>query len=718
MADLLISYMTHKSREILVTAALPYANGSLHLGHMVEYIQADIWSRFQRLQGNLCYFVCGSDAHGTPIMLRAEMQNISPEQLIESYNKEHRQDLDEFEVNFDNFYTTHSPENRELASLIYTRLKEKGDIVSRVIRQAYDAEKNMFLPDRYVKGTCPKCSAPDQYGDSCEVCGATYSPTELINPISVLSETPPIEKESEHYFFCLDHYEDFLKEWTHQNHLQSEVAKKLNEWFNTGLKQWDITRDAPYFGFEIPGETNKYFYVWLDAPIGYMASFKNFCERISPVSSEVIFDKFWLDNKNSKNNSSENGTELYHFIGKDIVYFHALFWPALLKGSGFRTPTSIFVHGFLTVNGQKMSKSRGTFITARQYLNSDCPPEFLRYYFACKLGNGIDDIDFQLEDFVQRVNADLVGKLVNIASRTAGFINKNFEGWLSVNCENQALYNQFLNAKEKICHSFEKREYAQAIRDIMHLADEANKYIDEKKPWVLAKNKDNAKLTQEVCTLSLNLFRILMTYLSPILPSLSRKVELFLNAPLTFEAIVQPLSQHKIEIFQPLIQRIELKQVQNMLESSSTQPTHQTINQSINSPVNKNQEAQTTSTNVNSPNTDVNTMSTSISIDDFNKVELRVAKILNAEEVPEAQKLIKLTLDLGNETRQVFAGIKEAYPDPNVLIEKLVVMVANLAPRKMRFGLSEGMVLTSGPGGKDLWILEPNSKAIPGSRIR
>lgn len=671
--------MPNNVRKILVTAALPYANGPLHLGHMVEYIQPDIWVRFQRLIGNSCHFVCGDDAHGTPIMLRAEKQNILPEQLIAQVYKDHVADLNAFNISFDNFHTTHSPENKALATEIYQKLLTRGDITKRTIKQAFDPIKNLFLPDRYVKGECPKCGTADQYGDSCEQCGATYSPIELKNPVSVISGATPIEKESEHYFFCLDHYEAFLKEWTHNGHLQSEVTKKLSEWFTTGLAQWDISRDAPYFGFEIPDTPGKYFYVWLDAPIGYMASFKNFCDK----NPKISFDEYWRKNSTA---------ELYHFIGKDIVYFHALFWPAVLTASEFRTPSNIFVHGFLTVNGQKMSKSRGTFINARTYLDH-LNPEYLRYYFASKLGNGIEDIDFNMEDFVSRVNADLVGKLVNIASRCAGFITKQFNGQLSVNCCEPNLYQEFVTAGEILKTHFEAREYNRAVREIMRLADIANRYIDDKKPWVLAKSPEKQTETWEVCSLGLNLFRLLMTYLKPILPILAKKVEVFLNTELGWNNRKIPLTSHVIQSFQPLLHRIELKEVIAMSEASKEDLSEKA-----------------------SPLT-TDPLRETISIDDFSKIDLRIAKIINAEPVEEAQKLLKLTVDIGGETRQVFAGIKEAY-EPKALIGKLTVVVANLAPRKMRFGVSEGMVLAAGPGGKDLWILEPHIGAEPGMRVK
>lgn len=673
--------MTHKSRDILVTAALPYANGPLHLGHMVEFIQADIWVRFQKLMGNTCYFICGDDAHGTPIMLQAEKRGLSPEQLIHTYHEEHSSVLKDFNIALDNFYTTHSPENRALSQEIYERLQKRGDIAKKTIRQAFDPIKKLFLPDRYVKGTCPKCNTPDQYGDSCEHCGATYTPLDLKDPISVVSGTTPIEKESEHYFFCLDHYEKFLKEWIHQGNLQPEITKKLDEWFTAGLEQWDISRDGPYFGFEISNAPDKYFYVWLDAPIGYMASFKNFCEKNSTLS----FDAFW---------AKESKKELYHFIGKDIVYFHALFWPAILTGSNFRTPTNIFVHGFLTVNGQKMSKSRGTFITARNYLNH-LDPEYLRYYFANKLGNNSEDIDFQIDDFVQRINADLVGKLVNIASRCATFIHKSFQGQLAAVLSEKDLYQTFIHAGNAIQEHYEKREYNRAIREIMKLSDLANRYIDDKKPWILVKSSEKQEETWQVCTVALNLFRTLITYLKPILPNLARKVEDFLNIELTWENRTSPLLQHTIRPFKPLLQRIELNEVKPMIETSQENST----------PISSSATSST------------NPIPDTITIEDFAKIDLRVAKIIQAESIPEAKKLLKLTLDVGDNTRTVFAGIKEAY-QPEELIGKLTVVVANLAPRKMPFGISEGMVLASGPGGKELWILEPHPQTKPGMRVK
>lgn len=673
--------MTNK-RKILVTAALPYANGPLHLGHMLEYIQTDIWVRFQKLIGNTCYFVFGDDAHGTPIMLHAEKRGITPEQLIEESYQAHKADLQAFNIAFDNFYTTHSPENQAFATEIYERLLKKGDITKRMIKQAFDPIKNLFLPDRYVKGTCPKCDALDQYGDSCEQCGATYTPLELKNPLSVLSSVPPIEKESEHYFFCLDHYESFLKSWTRSGHLQPEIAKKLEEWFKMGLQQWDISRDAPYFGFEIPNAPHKYFYVWLDAPIGYMASFKNLCTK----NSTLFFEEYW---------NKESNTELYHFIGKDIVYFHALFWPAMLAGTAFRTPTNIFAHGFLTINGQKMSKSRATFITARHYLEH-FNPEYLRYYFASKLSNAIEDIDFQNTDFSQRINADLVGKLVNIASRCAGFITKLFNGKLSAQCLEMELYRTFVTSGEIIAAFYENRDYNRAVREVMHLADLANRYVDEKKPWVLAKSSkpNDRQHTWDVCSTGLNLFRLLITYLKPILPNLTKNVEAFLNTELTWKNREQPLVHHCIQPFKPLLQRIELEKVIAMTDA---------LKENI-IPIKP------------TPLTE-NPIRDTITLEEFAKVDLRVAKIIDAENVKEAHKLLKLTVDLGGDIRTIFSGIKEAY-SPEDLVGKLTVVVANLAPRKMRFGLSEGMILAAGPGGKELWILEPNSTVTPGTQVK
>lgn len=543
--------MTTNKRTLLVTTALPYANGPIHLGHMVEHIQADIWVRWQKLYGNDCIFICGDDAHGTAIMLSAEKQGITPEELIKRIHTEHTADFQDFAISFDNFYTTHSPENLKFSTEIYQRLWDNGDIETRTITQAYDPVAKIFLPDRYVKGTCPNCKTPDQYGDNCEACGATYAPTELINPISVLSGQAPIQKESLHYFFRLDKYAATLQQWANAKHLQPEITNKLSEWFNSGLQQWDISRDAPYFGFEIPNAPGKYFYVWLDAPIGYMASFKNLCEK----RPELVFSDYWGTHAN---------TELYHFIGKDIIYFHALFWPAMLISADYRTPTAIFSHGFLTINGLKMSKSRGTYITARRYLDV-LDPEYLRYYFAAKLTSGIDDIDLNMQDFQQRVNADLVGKVVNIASRCASFINKHFAGQLAANIIEPALWQQFVNASAEIAEYYEQRDYHRAVRLIMALADNANQYIDEQKPWAMIKQPEKAAEVQAVCTIGLNLFRLLMLYLQPILPNTAKRSWAFLNiAPLTWQDRLKPLVDHTIKPFEALMQRITNEQMNEL----------------------------------------------------------------------------------------------------------------------------------------------------------
>jgi len=677
--------MNKTARKILVTSALPYANGAIHIGHLVEYIQTDIWVRFQKIQGNQCYYVCADDAHGTPIMLRAEKEGIKPEQLIEKVHGEHYQDFRDFAVEFDNYHSTHTPENRYFASYIYNQLKESGHILRKTIKQAFDPEKQMFLPDRFIRGECPKCGAKDQYGDSCEVCGATYSPTELKNAVSAISGATPIEKDSEHFFVNLAEFETTLKEWTHSGSLQSEVKHKLNEWFEAGLQAWDISRDAPYFGFEIPNEKGKYFYVWLDAPIGYMASFKNLCDR----TENLEFEDFWGEHSDA---------ELYHFIGKDIVYFHALFWPAMLSGAKFRKPTSIFAHGFLTVDGQKMSKSRGTFITARTYLDH-LNPEYLRYYFAAKLSNGVDDIDLNLEDFLQRVNSDLVGKVVNIASRCAGFITKRFDGQLAPQLDDDKLYQHFVEQGQTIAEAYEDRDYNKAVREIMALADRANQYIDEKKPWVIAKQAGQETELHAVCTQGLNLFRVLMSYLEPILPIMADKVEGFLNAKLAWQPT--PLLNHGINKFKPLMTRVEQKHIDAMLAASKE-----------NLAATKEPEKP-----VKAP-AKIDPIADTIEYDDFAKVDLRIAKIVNAEQVEGAAKLLRLTLDIGEEKpRNVFAGIKEAY-DPETLIGRHTVMVANLAPRKMRFGVSEGMVLAAGPGKKELWILNPDEGAQAGMRVK
>lgn len=678
--------MSDTQRKILVTSALPYANGSIHIGHLVEYIQTDIWVRFQKMQGHTCHYVCADDAHGTPIMLRAEKEGITPEALIDRISEEHQADFKEFSVAFDNFHSTHSDENQWLANTIYKELDKNGHINKRVIKQAYDPEKEMFLPDRFIRGECPKCGTADQYGDSCESCGATYNPTDLKNPVSAVSGATPIEKESEHYFFKLGNFEDMLHKWTRDGHLQAEVTNKLDEWFEAGLQEWDISRDKPYFGFEIPNAPGKYFYVWLDAPMGYLASFKNLCDK-----TDLNFDE-WC--------KAGSDTEMYHFIGKDIIYFHALFWPATLAGSGFRTPTAIFAHGFLTVDGQKMSKSRGTFITARTYLNH-LNPEYLRYYFAAKLGSGVDDIDLNLEDFTSRVNSDLVGKVVNIASRCSGFIKKRFAGKLSGSIHDEALLQTMIDANTSIAKAYEAREYSKAMREIMALADKANQYIDDHKPWVIAKEEGRDEELQAVCSMGINCFRLLILYLKPVLPVIAEKTEAFLNiAPMQWQDAATTLIDHEINKFKPLMTRVEKEHVDAMVEDSK-----EDLNASETKPA-----------VVTGPLAD-NPIADEIAFEDFMKVDLRIAKIVKAGHVEGADKLLQLTLDIGGETRNVFAGIKSAY-NPEDLEGKLTVMVANLAPRKMRFGLSEGMVLAAGPGGKDLFILHPEDGAEPGMKVK
>lgn len=677
-------------RKILVTSALPYANGAIHLGHLVEYIQTDIWVRFQKLRGHECTYVCADDAHGTAIMLKAEENGITPEAQIANIKAEHEKDFADFLVDFDNFHSTHSDENRELSELIYTRLKENGHIASREITQAFDAEKNLFLADRYIKGTCPKCKTPDQYGDNCESCGATYSPMDLIDPVSVISGATPIEKASEHFFFKLPEFTEFLKTWTRAGHLQEEIANKLAEWLDSGLQEWDISRDAPYFGFEIPGEKDKYFYVWLDAPVGYIASFKNLCARTG--QSATAWEDYWLKDK-----AEAAGTELYHFIGKDIVNFHALFWPAMLSSAEFRTPTAVNVHGFLTVNGKKMSKSRGTFINARSYLNH-IDPEYLRYYFASKLNNNVGDIDLNLEDFIQKVNADLVGKVINIASRTAKFVHKA-GGELSSTIADESLWQKCIDANDIIANYYEGREYAKAMREIMALADAANEYIANKEPWALAKEPANAQMVLDICSLGINMFRIIMVYLKPVLPALAEKAEVFLNENLNWQDSIRYQGSHKINKFKPLLTRLEQEQIDTMLED----------NQAILDAANNEK--------ITGPLAD-DPISAEIKFDDFAKVDLRIAKIVKAEHVDGADKLLRLTLDIGDtKTRNVFAGIKSAYK-PEDLEGRHTVMVANLAPRKMKFGLSEGMVLAAGPGGEELYILSPDDNAKAGMRVK
>ncbi|HDZ8828711.1 TPA: methionine--tRNA ligase [Aeromonas dhakensis] len=677
--------MATDPRTMLVTCALPYANGSIHLGHMLEHIQADIWVRYQRMRGHQVHFVCADDAHGTPIMLKAQQLGITPEEMIAAVSQEHQADFAGFNISFDNYHSTHSDENRELAELIYGRLQAGGKIKSRTISQLFDPEKSMFLPDRFVKGTCPKCKSPEQYGDNCDSCGATYSPTELIDPKSAVSGATPVMKDSEHFFFDLPQFETWLADWVRgSGAIQEEMANKMQEWFESGLQQWDITRDAPYFGFEIPGAPGKYFYVWLDAPIGYMASFKNLCNK----RGDIDFDSYW---------KADSEAELYHFIGKDIAYFHCLFWPSMLEGAGFRKPTKVNVHGYVTVNGAKMSKSKGTFIKASTYLNH-LDPECLRYYYAAKLNSRIDDLDLNLEDFVQRVNADVVNKLVNLASRNAGFIAKRFDGKLAATCAEPELYAEFANARTAIAEAYESREFSRAIREIMALADKANRYVDDKAPWVIAKQEGADAELQAVCSVGINLFRVLMAYLKPVMPQLAERAEAFLGETLTWDGIATPLVDHTVAPFKALFSRIEPAKIDAMIEASKEDLA-------------KEQAPKATGPLVDDP------ISETIAYDDFAKIDLRVALITKAEAVPEADKLLKLQLDIGGETRQVFAGIKSAY-NPEDLEGKLTVMVANLAPRKMRFGMSEGMVLAAGPGGKDLWILEPQEGAQPGMRVK
>jgi methionyl-tRNA synthetase len=645
------------------------------MGHLVEYLQTDIWVRFQKLRGHKCTYVCASDAHGTPVMIKARELGVSPEDLTNRISKEFVRDFAAFGVDFDNFHTTHSPENEALVIEIFEALQKVGDIYTRTIEQAYDEKEGMFLPDRFVRGTCPHCKSKDQYGDACEVCGATYTPADLIDPISVLSGTIPVKRESEHYFFKLSEYEKRLRAWLATAKLEKSVLAKLEEWFDAGLRDWDISRDAPYFGFQIPGTDDKYFYVWLDAPVGYPASFKHLCDR----RDDLDFDEYWRPG---------HDTEVYHFIGKDIMYFHTLFWPAVLEGAGFRTPSSVFAHGFLTVNGQKMSKSRGTFITARTYLDN-LNPSYLRYYYAAKLGPTIEDIDLNLDDFVARVNSDLVGKLINIASRCAGFISKSFDGELAASLPDNKLFSRVAEASGRIAEHYEKREYSKAMRMIMAFADEANRYIDDKKPWVMIKHEKTAADVQAICTQGLNIFRSLMIYLAPVLPAVADEARAFLGErDWHWNDAETPLLGTSIAKFKPLLTRVESEQVSRMVEQSKEDSNPGAAEQSE-----------------------------FISIDEFQKVDLRIARIENAEPVDGADKLLALTLDLGGSTRQVFAGIKAAY-DPQSLVGRHVIVVANLAPREMRFGTSEGMVLAAGPGGKDIFLLSADDGATPGMRVK
>ena len=682
-------------RKILVTSALPYANGDIHLGHLMEVIQTDIWVRLQKLLGHDCIYVCADDAHGTAIMLSAEAQGITPQQLIDRVNAQHQQDFADFLIGFDNYYSTHSEENRLLSESIYKAMDANGHIERRSIRQMFDPEKNLFLADRYIVGTCPKCKTDNQYGDNCVACGSTYSPAELIDPRSAISGATPVEKESEHFFFDLPAFRDMLKRWTRSGTLQEQVANKVSEWLDDDLQQWDISRDAPYFGFEIPDAPGKYFYVWVDAPIGYMASFQNYCER-----NGLDFDEYW---------KTDSQCEVYHFIGKDIVNFHTLFWPAVLTSAGYRTPSAVYVHGFLTVDGTKMSKSRGTFVNARTYLDH-LNPEYLRYYLAAKLSDGIDDLDLNLEDFAQRVNSDLVGKVVNIASRCAGFITKGFDGMLAAQPDNPELLADIQSIAGEVAQFYEKREYGKAIRLIMTRADAANQYINDKEPWVVAKTNKQSPELQAICSTGINAFRLLVCYLKPVLPGIAAQAEQFLSIePLLWKDSGDILVNHRINKFKPLITRVEADKVQAMIDA--TQRDYEA------------QQATKMSQAEPQASTEDNTgFEAEIEFDDFARVDLRIARISNAQHVEGADKLLQLTLDLGPDKngdpiqRNVFSGIKSAYA-PEDLVGKLTVVVANLKPRKMKFGMSEGMVLAAGPGGKDIFLLEPHDGATPGMRV-
>ena len=675
--------MSEAPRKILVTSALPYANGPIHLGHLLEYIQTDIWVRFQKLRGEQCLYVCADDAHGTAIMLKAEEKGITPEQQIEQVKAEHERDFAAFQIRFDNYYSTHSPENKALSEMIFQRNKDAGHILEKTITQLYDPEKGMFLADRFVRGTCPKCKTADQYGDNCEACGATYSPSELIDPYSAVSGATPVEKETTQLFFDLPKFEPLLREWTRSGSLQEGVANKLQEWMED-LQPWDISREAPYFGFEIPGYPGKYFYVWMDAPVGYMASFQNLCER-----EGINFDDYW---------KADSDAELYHFIGKDIINFHGLFWPAMLDGAGLRKPTAIFSHGFVTVNGAKMSKSRGTFIMARTYLDH-LDPEYLRYYFAAKLNSRVDDFDLNLEDFAQRVNTDLVGKVVNIASRTGNFVKK-FGGRLGDDLDNPLLAREAQEAASRIAAFYEQREFSKAMREIMSLADHANGYIADKAPWSLAKEDGKEQEVLAICTTALNVFRLLVLYLKPVLPGLAERSEAFLDIPpLTWADAGTLLLDHPINKFKPLLSRVDMAHIEAMLaDSRDTNPAASAG------------EAAAQDTPEEEDDT--------ITIDDFLKVKLRAARIAKAAPVEGADKLLQLTLDVGElGERNVFAGIKSKYR-PEDLEGRMVVLVANLAPRKMKFGVSEGMVLAAGPGGDDIFLLSPDDGAQPGMEVR
>ncbi len=675
-------------RKIVVTSALPYANGPIHIGHLVEYIQTDIWVRFQRLCGNECWYFCADDTHGTPIMIRAMKEGIKPEQLIERVHVEHQKDFDGFEVSFDNYYSTHSEENRELSSFIYKKAHEAGSIIKREVEQAYDEKEQMWLPDRYIKGSCPKCKSPDQYGDSCDVCGAHYRPTEIIDPVSVVSGEKPVLKKSIHYFFKLADYEDRLKQLAEKGYVQPSVRNKLDEWFEAGLRDWDISRDGPYFGFKIPGEEDKYFYVWLDAPVGYMASCKNYCQKHG-----LDFEQIW----------NGGDYELYHFIGKDIMYFHALFWPAMLMASGFKVANKLFVHGFLTVNGQKMSKSKGTFIMAKTYLDH-LDPEYLRYYYACKLGNDVGDIDLSFEDFINRVNSELVGKLANMASRSGPMLTKKLGAKTGkLDSQGRQLIEKLLAAKDKIINDYESLCYSSVIRHVTALADECNKYIDDRQPWVTIKSDEQA--TRTTLTTVINAVKVLTTYLKPIVPVYAEKIEKFLNTgELNMAGISEILEEHTINNFERLVERVEKEKVEAMVEESK-QNEETTQDQ----PADTGTEAQVKA-ELDEP------IEPECTIEDFMKVDLRVAKIIEASEVEGARKLLRLELDIGGIRKNVFAGIAKAYK-PEQLKGRLVVCVANLKPRQMKFGLSEGMVCASGPGGSEVFLLSPDSGAVPGQRV-
>ncbi|MCE3268468.1 MAG: methionine--tRNA ligase [Burkholderiales bacterium] len=680
-------------QKLIVTCALPYANGSLHFGHILEQIQADIWVRFHKMQSYECYFICATDTHGTPIMLKAQHLGIPPEELIKSVHQDHLADLNAFGISFDNYYNTHSQESELLVYQIYNRLKQNNKIYSKVINQLYDEEKGMFLPDRFIKGTCPKCRAVDQYGDNCEACGTTYSPMDLIDAYSTISGSKPVIKESEHYFFKLSECGEFLKKWLDtDNRLQVEAKNKMQEWLESGLQDWDISRDKPYFGFPIPDTHDKFFYVWLDAPVGYLASLLNFCN-----TNNINYDDLWQD----------DNVKLYHFIGKDVLYFHALFWPAVLHYSNYKTPQSVFVHGFLTVDGQKMSKSRGTFITAKSYLQSGLSPTFYRYYIASKLSNKIEDIDLSLDDFIARVNSELVGKFINIAARSSSFLSKNFDNKLCAKTQDNSLLDQVLLIKETVAKYYTEREYNKAIRTIMAVVDEINVYVDNTKPWILAKDPAKQEELHQVCSILINAFRLISIYLKPVVPDLIAKIEEFLNiSPLMWSDLNSSLCNHAIKPYSHLISRIEPKMIENMLEINKA-----SINDT-NVPSNIAAENSIVATQYEA-------IAETVNIDDFAKIDLRVARIIDAKHVEGADKLLQITLDIGSEQRNVFAGIKSAY-NPVDLIGKHTIMVANLAPRKMKFGLSEGMILAASSEDKNsgIYILEPDEGAKPGMRVR